>query len=96
MRPGICVRGMSTSSSSSGKGRNCSPTGPVLDPGRGPTKTGPLWAYAADDPPWGGADPPGVAYVCVPDRKAERPIAHLAGFKWILQVDGYAGYPMLA
>jgi transposase len=32
----------------------------------------------------------GVAYVYAPDRKAERPIAHLAGFKGILQVDGYA------
>lgn len=45
--------------------------------------------------PWGGADPPGVAYVYAPDRKADRPIAHLAGFKGILQ-DGYAGYAKLA
>lgn len=71
-------------------------TVPVLDPGRGRTKTGQLWAYAADDRPWRGADPPGVAYVYAPDRKAERPIAHLDGFKGILQVDGYAGYPKLA
>src|SRR6266404_3210435 len=71
-------------------------TVPVLDPGRGRTKTGQLWAYAADDRPWRGADPPGVAYVYAPDRKADRPIAHLAGFKGILQVDGYAGYPKLA
>ena len=71
-------------------------TAPVLDPGRGRTKTGQLWAYARDDRPWGGADPPGVAYVYAPDRKAERPIAHLAGFKGILQVDGYGGYRALA
>jgi transposase len=71
-------------------------TVPVLDPGRGCTKTGQLWAYAADDGPWGGSDPPGVAYVYAPDRKAERPIAHLDGFKGILQVDGYAGYRKLA
>jgi transposase len=71
-------------------------TMPVLDPGRGRTKTGQLWAYAADDRPWGGADPPGVVYVYAPDRKAERPIAHLDGFKGILQVDGYAGYRKLA
>src|SRR5436190_12817384 len=71
-------------------------TVPVLDPGRGCTKTGQLWAYAADDRPWRGADPPGVAYVYAPDRKAERPIAHLDGFKGILQVDGYAGYTKLA
>jgi hypothetical protein len=28
-------------------------TAPVLDPGRGRTKTGQLWAYARDDHPWG-------------------------------------------
>jgi transposase len=71
-------------------------TAPVLDPGRGRTKTGQLWAYARDDRPWGGADPPGVAYVYAPDRKAERPRAHLTGFKGVLQVDGYAGYRPLA
>ncbi len=71
-------------------------TAPVLDPGRGRTKTGQLWAYARDDRPWGGTDPPGVAYVYAPDRKAERPITHLAGFKGILQVDGYGGYRVLA
>jgi transposase len=71
-------------------------TMPVLDPGRGRTKTGQLWAYASDDRPWRGADPPGVAYVYAPDRKAERPIVHLDGFKGILQVDGYAGYRKLA
>ena len=70
-------------------------TAPVLDPGRGRTKTGQLWAYARDDRPWLG-DPPGVAYVYAPDRKAERPIAHLAGFSGILQVDGYGGYRTLA
>src|SRR5271156_4028810 len=69
---------------------------PVLDPGRGRTKTGQLWAYAADDRPWGGSDPPGVAYVYAPDRKAVQPIAHLAGFRGVLQVDGYAGYKVLA
>jgi transposase len=71
-------------------------TAPVLDPGRGRTKTGQLWAYARDDRPWGGTDPPGVAYVYAPDRKAERPSAHLTGFKGVLQVDGYAGYRPLA
>jgi transposase len=71
-------------------------TAPVLDPGRGRTKTGQLWAYARDDRPWGGADPPAVAYVYAPDRKAERPMAHLAGFSGVLQVDGYGGYRPLA
>ena len=71
-------------------------TAPVLDPGRGRTKTGQLWAYARDDRPWGGSDPPAVAYVYAPDRKAERPMAHLAGFSGVLQVDGYGGYRPLA
>ena len=71
-------------------------TAPVLDPGRGRTKTGQLWAYARDDRPWGGAEPPGVAFVYAPDRKGERPAAHLAGFAGVLQVDGYAGYAGLA
>src|SRR5208283_1855609 len=38
-------------------------TAPVLDPGRGRTKTGQLWAYAGDDRPFGGADPPIAVYV---------------------------------
>ncbi len=71
-------------------------TCPVLDPGRGRTKTGQLWAYARDDRPWAGTDPPAVVYVYAPDRKAERPIAHLAGFAGVLQVDGYVGYAALA
>ena len=68
----------------------------MLDPGRGRTKTGQFWAYARDDRPWGGTDPPAVVYVYAPDRKAERPIAHLAGFSGTLQVDGYGGYRVLA
>ncbi|WP_375143901.1 transposase [Bradyrhizobium sp. Ash2021] len=31
-----------------------------------------------------------------PDRKVERPIAHLAGLRGVLQVDDYAGYKVLA
>lgn len=65
-------------------------TVPVLDLGRGRTKTGQLFAYARDDRPWGGADPPAVAYVYAPDQKGERPIAHLDRFAGILQVDGGA------
>src|SRR5690606_11475901 len=71
-------------------------TAPVLDPGRGRTKTRQLWAYARDDRPWGGSDPPMVAYVYAADRKAERPASHLVGFAGILQVDGYGGYAALA
>lgn len=71
-------------------------TAPVLDPGRGRTKTGQLWAYARDDRPWGGSDPPMVAYIYAPDRKAERPTTHLGDFTGVLQVDGYSGYAALA
>lgn len=71
-------------------------TAPVLDPGRGRTKTGQLFAYARDGRPWGGIDPPGVVYLYAPDRKAEQPIRHLQGFVGTLQVDGYAGYKVLA
>lgn len=71
-------------------------TAPVLDPGRGRTKTGQLWAYARDDRPWGGTAPPAVAYVYAPDRKSDRPVQHLKGFSGVLQVDGYAGYGALA
>ena len=71
-------------------------TAPVLDPGRGQTKTGQLFAYVRDDRPWGGPEPPGVAYLYAPDRKAEHPIRHLAGFHGTLQVDGYSGYKVLA
>ncbi len=71
-------------------------TAPVLDPGRGRTKTGQLWAYVRDDRPWGGSDPPMVAYVYAGDRKAERPQEHLGAFDGILQVDGFSGYAALA
>ena len=71
-------------------------TAPVLDPGRGRTKTGQLWTYARDDRPWVGRDPPGVVYVYAPDRTGERPLEHLNGFTGVLQVDGYGGYRKLA
>ncbi len=35
---------------------------PVLDPGRGRTKTGRLWVYARDDRPWSGPEPPAAVY----------------------------------
>src|SRR3954447_16452322 len=68
---------------------------PVLDPGRGRTKTGCLWGYAIDDRPWGGETPPAVVYLYAEDRKGEHPAAHLAEFQGILQVDGYSGFKRL-
>jgi transposase len=69
---------------------------PVLDPGRKRTKTGYLWAIARDDRPWGGTDPPAVAYLYAPGRGAEHAIGPLAGFSGVLQVDAYGAYKALA
>jgi transposase len=69
---------------------------PVLDPGRKRVKLGQLWAYARDDRPWGGGDPPAVVYRYAPGRGSEHVKSHLAGFSGILQVDGYGAYKDLA
>ena len=42
----------------------------MLDPGRGRTKKGYFWAIARDDRPWGGTDPPAIAYSYAPGRGA--------------------------
>jgi len=68
---------------------------PVLDPGRGRTKTGRLWGYTRDDRSWGNTAPPAVVFFYAPDRTAARPAGHLSGFRGILQVDGYAGFEAL-
>jgi transposase len=68
---------------------------PVLDPGRGRTKTGRLWGYAVDDRPWKGSTPPAVVFLYAEDRKGEHPATHLAEFTGILQVDGYSGFKRL-
>lgn len=65
---------------------------PVLDPGRGKTKTGYFWALARDDRAWNGPEPPGVAFTYAPGRSGKFAVDILQGFKGILQVDGYAGY----
>ena len=70
-------------------------TAPVLDPGRGRTKTGYLWALARDDRGWNGADPPGVVFFYAPDRAGQNAEKFLHGFDGILQLDGYQGYNRL-
>jgi transposase len=65
---------------------------PVLDPGRGKTKTGRLWCYAVDNRPWCGPGHPAVAYMYSEDRKGVHPADHLKGYAGLLQVDGYAGF----
>ncbi len=71
-------------------------TAPVLDPGRGRTKTGYLWAMLRDDRPWGGGDPPGVVFTYAPGRGGAHAERMLEGFEGVLQVDGYGGYNRLA
>jgi transposase len=68
---------------------------PVLDPGRGRTKTGRLWVYARDQRPWCGPAPPAAIFVYATDRKSERPASHLEHFSGVLHVDGYAGFERL-
>jgi len=68
---------------------------PVLCPGRGTTKQGRLWTYVRDDRPAASPDPPAVLFRYSPDRKGERPKAHLAPFTGVLQADAYAGFDRL-
>ena len=69
---------------------------PVLDPGRGKTKTGYLWALARDQRPWAGPDPPGVVFFYAPGRGGCHAEGFLEGFEGKLHVDGYAGYNVVA
>ena len=71
-------------------------TAPVLDPGRGRTKKGYFWAIARDDRPWGGTDPPAVAYTYAPGRGAVHALKLLDGYRGIVQCDGYAAYKTIA
>ena len=68
---------------------------PVLDPGRGRTKTGYFRAIARDDRGSSGSDPPAVVYSCAPGRRADHAIALPKGFTGILQTDGYGAYQTL-
>ena len=69
---------------------------PVLDPGRGRTKKGYFWAIARDDRPWGGTDPPAVAYTYAPGRGAVHGLKLLESYRGIVQCDGYAAYKTIA
>jgi transposase len=69
---------------------------PVLDPGRGRTKKGYFWAIARDDRPWGGTDPPAIAYTYAPGRGAVHALKLLATYRGIVQCDGYVAYKTIA
>jgi len=65
---------------------------PVLDPGRGRTKTGRLWTAVRDERPYGSTAPPAAFYLYSPDRKAEHAHALLKGCRGHLHADAYAGF----
>ncbi len=64
---------------------------PVLDPGRGRTRTGYLWTYVRDERGWGSQQPPAVWFEYAPGRGGVHPSAHLKGFHGVVHCDGYAG-----
>lgn len=64
---------------------------PVLDPGRGKTKTGRLWVYLRP----AGADPPAVVYDYTASRAHAGPQRFLAGFQGYLHADAFPGYEAL-
>jgi len=68
---------------------------PVLDQGRGRTKTGRLWTLVRDERPWGGPAPPAAFYLYSPDRKSEHAATLLSGCEGFLHADGYAGFEKL-
>lgn len=64
---------------------------PVLDPGRGRTKTGYLWTYVRDERSWGSASAPAVWFEYSPNRKGEHPRRHLRDFRGVVHSDAYCG-----
>jgi transposase len=68
---------------------------PVLDPGRGRTKTGRLWTYVRDEQPWQGQAPPAVWFAYTPNRQGQHPQHHLRNFSGVVHADGFAGFNAL-
>jgi transposase len=69
---------------------------PVLDPGRGRVKQGYFWAIARDDRPWGGTDPPAIAFTYAPGRGAVHALKLLDSYRGVVQCDGYVAYKSVA
>jgi transposase len=68
---------------------------PVLEPGKGRTKTGRLWTYVRDERAAAQTTAPAVWFGYSPDRSGKHPHQHLAMFKGTLQADAYAGFNRL-
>ena len=71
------------------------PPVPVLDPGRGKTKTGRLWVAVRDERPFGSMAPPAAFYLYSSDGKAEHARTLLEPCRGFLHADGYAGFANL-
>lgn len=69
---------------------------PVLDPGRGRTKSGYFWTLLRDPRGWGGAEPLCLTYAYAPGRGAVHARELLKDFRGTIQVDGYSAYETLA
>jgi len=65
---------------------------PVLDPGRGRTRTGYLWTYVRDERTWGSQQPPAVWFGYSPGRSGEYPREHLRDYRGVVHCDAYAGF----
>ena len=65
---------------------------PVLDPGRGKTKTGRLWVLVRDERAWGSTAPPAAFYRYSADRKGEHAEVLLGSCRGFLHADAYAGF----
>ena len=65
---------------------------PVLDPGRGKTKTGRLWVAERDERPFASTAPPAAYYLFSQDRKAIHAKTLLYPCRGFLHADAYAGF----
>ena len=65
---------------------------PVLDPGRGRTKTGRLWVLVRDERPWVSTAPPAAFYRYSADRKGEHAEALLGSCRGFLHADAYRAF----
>ncbi len=63
---------------------------PMLEPGRGKTRTARLWVYVR-----GGHGPPLIAYDFTLDRRQQRPREYLGSFQGHIHADAYVGYDVL-
>ena len=64
-------------------------------PRPGPDQDRPAVGLRHRRPAVGRGTPPAVVFLYAEDRRGEHPATHLAGFRGVLQVDGYGGFKSL-